>query len=174
MQPARVPPSPVWQGPDGIFLEVASSKRFEAPQLKVLFAYWIGKLGDRIAPARSEIELKDIPTLLPNIHLYDVQDDGRGFLLRVVGTQIVAAVGSDPTGLVLTASDREPVLARAFGCLSATYMYRRPIRCTAERAAARQRDFLSSEHVSLPLSDDGQTINKILICSIYKQPRSLL
>jgi len=174
MQPAPLPQSAVWQGPDGIFFEVASSKRIEAPALKVLFAYWLGKVHDRVGPARSEITLKDIPTLLPSIHLYDVQDQGCAFLLRVAGTHIVAAIGSDPTGKVLASADREPVYARLFAGLNATFVYRRPIRCTAERSAAPERNFLSAEHLSLPLSDDGVTINKILICTIFKQPRSLL
>ncbi len=174
MQPAPAPPSAVWQGAEGIFLEVASSKRIETPELKVLFTYWLGKSRDRIGPPRSEIELKDIPTLLPSIHLYDVQDEGRRFSARVLGTQIVAALGCDPTGRVLTIADREPIFARPFACLTATYHYRRPLRATAERAAARERTFLSSETLSLPLSDDGQSLNKILLCTIYKQPRSLL
>lgn len=174
MQPAPLPQSTVWQGSDGVFLEVASSKRLEAPELKVLFAYWLGKVHDRVGPPRSEINLRDIPTLLPSIHLYDVQDEGRAFLLRVAGTQIVAAVGSDPTGKVLTSADREPVHARPFAGLNATFVYRRPIRSTAERTAAPERDFLSAEHLSLPLSDDGATINKILVCTIFRQPRSLL
>ena len=174
MQPAPAPPSAVWQGAEGTFLEVASSKRIEAPELKVLFAYWLGKSRNRIGPSRSEIELKDIPTLLPSIHLYDVQEDGRAFLVRVLGTQIVAALGCDPTGRVLTVGDREPIFARPFACLTATYKYRRPLRATAERAAARERSFLSSETLSLPLSDNEESINKILLCTIYKQPRSLL
>lgn len=174
MQPAPAPPSAVWQGAEGVFLEVASSKRIEAPELKVLFAYWLGKSRDRIGPPRSEIELKDIPTLLPSIHLYDVQEEGRAFLVRVLGTQIVAAIGGDPTGKVLKATDREPVYARSFTCLTSTYAYRKALRATAERAAARERSFLSSETLSLPLSEDGQSINKILLCTIYKQPRSLL
>lgn len=174
MRPALAPPSAVWQGADGIFLEVASSKRIEASELKVLFAYWLGKTTrDHVGPPRSEINLKDIPTLLPSIHLYDVQDDGRAFSLRVIGTQIVAAIGGDPTGKVLTSADREPIYMRTFACLNSTFAYRRPIRCIAEKAAARERTFLSSEHLSLPLSDDGDSINKILICTIFKEPRSL-
>lgn len=174
MQPKRESTAPALKGPDGVMFEFAALDGIETPEAKLLFAYWLAKRGDRLAPARAEISPRDIPTLLPSIHLYDVEDDGRRFRIRIVGTRIVAAIGADLTGNVLTASDTEPMYVRTFAALSAAHLHRRPIRSSTDRTAAPQRTFLSAESLTLPLSEDGATINKIMMCTIFTTPRSLL
>jgi hypothetical protein len=58
--------------------------------------------------------------------------------------------------------------------MNAVVSKKRPIRCTARHTAAPHLDFLSAETLCLPLSDDGKTVNKLLGCTIFSQPQSLL
>lgn len=174
MQPQGERKSTAWEGPGGIWFDVASSQNLEAPELKLLYAYWLAKRADRLAPSRADIHPKDIPALLPSIHLYDVLDGGRAFGVRLIGTHIVAAIGTDPTGLILTPAERELMYERTFAALTAALTHKQPVRMTAEKSAAPQFNYLSAENLVLPLSDDGATVNKLLACTIFKQPRSLL
>jgi len=174
MQPKRESPEPALEGPSGVLFEFAALDRLETSEAKLLFAYWLAKRGDRLAPQRAEISPRDIPALLPSIHLYDVENEGRSFRIRVIGTRIVAAIGIDPTGKAVTANDSEPMYVRVFAGLSMAYRHRRAIRSLAERTAAPNRSFLGAENLVLPLSDDGATINKVMVCTIFKTPRELL
>ena len=80
MQPQEEPGhTGVWQGPGGLVFEFATAANLNAPALKVLFAYWVGKCGGRFAPTREDINPKDIPSILPNIHMHEVLDGGRAF-----------------------------------------------------------------------------------------------
>jgi len=162
------------QAPSGVSLSFAVVDAIVTPEAKLLLTYWLAKRGDRFAPPRAEFEPRDIRALLPSIHLYDVADDGRSFSVRVVGTRIVAAIGADPTGQVLTADAIAPMYARTFALLAATYHHRRPLRSSTDRTAAPNRNFLAAESVSLPLSDDNATINKVMMCTIFTTPRELL
>jgi hypothetical protein len=117
---------------------------------------------------RAQISAKDIPSVLRSLHLYEVQEAGRSFRLRLVGTQIVDVVGSDPTGKILTAEDPSPVYQRVFHSLHQVLKHRTPIRMSAERSAIPLMSFLPTESLLLPLSEDGKSIDKILIATIFK------
>jgi hypothetical protein len=122
---------------------------------------------DRFAPSRAAINVRDIPTVLRTLHLYDVQQEGRTFRLRLVGTRMVEAVGSDPTGKIVTADEQEKVYRRIFACLHQVLKHRHPIRMTTLRSAIPLMSHLPAEHLLLPLSDDGETIDKILVSTIF-------
>lgn len=174
MKPKNDPAEEILQAPEGVTLDFAHAGNLEAPEAKILYAYWVSKRGDRLAPCRDDIEPKDIRTILPNIHLYDVEDEGRSFRVRIVGTRIVAAIGTDPTGTALTTNETELMYARAYAFLTTTHRHRRPVHSATDRTAARNVNYLAAENLTLPLSDDGATINKIMICTIFKTPRNLL
>jgi hypothetical protein len=166
--------SQVWEGPGGMHFELATSANLIAPALKTLFAYWAAKCAGRFAPTREDIDPKDIPAILPNIHMHDVLDAGKAFRVRLLGTQIVAAVGEDQTQRTFTETDDDLLGARMFVVQRAVMEQRRPIRSTARHTAARHLDFLSAESLCMPLSQDGVSVDKLLACTIFSQPRSLL
>lgn len=175
MQPAGESASAtVWEGPGGIVFEFATSTNLNALMLKTLFAYWLGKCAGRFAPSRQDIDPKEIPAILPNIHMHDVLDRGRALRVRLLGTQIVAAIGEDQTQRILTATEDDLMGARSFAAMNAVVTHKRPIRCMARHTAAPHLDFLSAETLCLPLSQDGETVSKLLACTIFSQPHSLL
>ncbi len=66
------------------------------PLLGRALDYWAGKRGARSMPQRRDIEPGEIPRLLPNLQLIDVQGDQ--FRYRLIGTALVEAFGRDYTG----------------------------------------------------------------------------
>ena len=61
-----------------------------------LLSYWRPKHRDGIPPSRNDIDPIDIPALLSNVMLIDLE--GAEFRLRLVGSDIVRRVGRDSTG----------------------------------------------------------------------------
>lgn len=67
---------------------------------KRLFDYWTEKRGDRDMPLRADIEPTELGPLLPNLAILDIEREGKKvfFRHRLVGTEVVEALGKDSTG----------------------------------------------------------------------------
>lgn len=75
-----------------------SAQQVASPVLRELYGYWLDKWrGDRM-PTRADIEPLEIPALLPQVYLVDVEREPLRFRFRLVGTRIVAWFGRDMTG----------------------------------------------------------------------------
>ncbi|HEX9789596.1 MAG TPA: PAS domain-containing protein, partial [Kiloniellales bacterium] len=66
-------------------------------RLATLYQYWQSKQGDRLMPARADIDPTEIPKLLPILLLIDVVATV-SYRYRLVGTEIVSSAGQDITG----------------------------------------------------------------------------
>ncbi len=75
----------------GIMMKLA----LDAPLLPLL-AYWRSKLSGRRLPSRGDIDLGEIPGLLPSVQL--VENAAGRFRYELVGGAIVDAYGANPTG----------------------------------------------------------------------------
>ncbi|WP_193370374.1 PAS domain-containing protein [Pelagibius marinus] len=133
------------------------------PDLCLALDYWKSKKGDRIAPARADIDPVDIPRLLPRVMLVDVEStegSAPDFHYRLSGTGIRNVHGYDATGL--RPLDLKPPI---YGKLIHAHY----------RAAAEARTPLahvivmitnkkqrSYARLILPLSEDGETINMLM------------
>ncbi|MEX0759126.1 MAG: PAS domain-containing protein [Tistlia sp.] len=68
------------------------------PALRELYLYWRDKWQGERMPTRADIEPLEIPSLLPQVYLVDIERDPLDFRFRLVGTRIVAWFGRDMTG----------------------------------------------------------------------------
>lgn len=128
------------------------------------YAYWRTKARDRAMPARADLDPVDIPNLLPNIMLVDVQGPHR-FRYRLIGTDCAQSHGIDATGRYI-----DDVLADAAYRAFVIGLYDE---CVDEgRAIYSETLFGSGEgstagrHVKvlfMPLSDDGRQVNKVFV-----------
>ena len=129
-------------------------------------AYWQEKCAGRRMPSRSDIDPSEIKQYLPHITLVDVVDDERRYVYRLVGTKEVELRGYDPTGRSVT---------DAFFAVSAenavqNYDMARNMRApfyVADPFQAVDR-FIGEEDLFLPLSNDGETVNMIMIFSVSR------
>ena len=132
------------------------------PDIRATVDYWRSKTAGRRMPRRTDIEPGDVKPFLPRITLVDVVADDRRFVYRLVGTEEVASRGSDPTGK----SVREGFFAESaedsIRYFDYVVQHREPL-CfrgdyRAPDGATEQQDV-----IFLPLSEDGETVNMILL-----------
>jgi hypothetical protein len=136
------------------------------PDVLKMFAYWEGKRRGRAMPSRSDIDPAELVGLLPNIMLVDVVDDERRFVYRLVGTGEVQLRGHDPTGK----SVRDGYFAATPEAAEERYQ-----RILDTKAPYYEEDnfqmvdrYICEANLFLPLSEDGRTINMILVFSINR------
>ena len=134
---------------------------FRDDRLPRLFDYWLGKRGNRQAPARRNIKPMEIPALLPIVHLIDVHEDPLAFRHRLVGTEIVEMVGRDVTGKLVDESLYGKATREVFDGLAAVAWEVRPYRRLA-RLDYHDRPWLAMEALEMPLLDDDGRVNMIL------------
>ena len=140
--------------------------------LRELLACWIRiHPGDRL-PARAAFDPLDVPGILPHLVLTDVVRDPYRFRVRVMGTAVVAAMGSDFTGKYLDevfpdAGEQLLVRHRIEVAESGLPSYRYGKSSTPFRL-----DFAALERVFLPLASDGSEVDVILSAVVYLQPEA--
>ncbi len=84
------------------FLTDFGEADIEDASLRTLYRLWLAACQGEALPGRADFDpLRMPPAVLPWITIFDVEPDPLRFLVRIVGTGIVEASGSDTTGLYL-------------------------------------------------------------------------
>lgn len=134
--------------------------------VQALYRYWDGKRGARRMPARADLDPLDLVPYLPSILLVDVVPDERLYVYRLVGTREVQVRGNDPTGRAVTEhafDDRDRALANYHHVV----LSRAP-HVDATPTLSRDRRLLDMEKIFLPLSDDDEDVDKVLVYTVQK------
>lgn len=132
------------------------------PDVKAVVAYWRRKAGARAMPSRSDIEPAELTPYLARITLVDVVPDARRFVYRLVGTADVAVRGLDPTGKSVGEAFFGPSAEAAYEHYQYVLDQRGPY-CYRGEFEAPDGAVENEDVVFLPLSEDGETINMILV-----------
>jgi hypothetical protein len=137
------------------------------PILLRIFDYWKEKCGDRDVPLRADIDPVELRNLVHHVMLYDVVELGRLYRIRLVGQAIVDFVGVNNTGKF--AHDTVPPdAAERMNEILTTVVTRRAPRFRAGFAYWHTgKAYRRFEACFLPLSSDGQTVDKILAGNIF-------
>lgn len=139
---------------------------FQSDALRRLHDYWKSKLAGRPMPRRSDIDPTEIPALLPHISLIGVEEEPLRLFFRLIGTHITDSLGRNYTGLYFDEAYDEPMLGDLLRLYSIVLKSKAPVRHfgKALHSDKKHRDY---ESVHLPLSDDGRTVNIILVGQHY-------
>jgi hypothetical protein len=136
------------------------------PDILTVLAYWEEKRRGRDMPSRNDIDPTDLVKFLPYISIIDAVPDARRFVYRLVGTMEVEVRGYDPTGK----SVGDAYFASSAKAAIANYQ-----RICDNRAPFYEQDafqvvdrWINEANLFLPLSDDGETVNKIMVFSINR------
>lgn len=133
------------------------------PETVALYEYWRKKCGDRLMPSRADLDPSEIPPrLLPCISIVDVVADERRFVYRLVGTADVQVRGHDPTGKSVIEGFFGPSVEDALSCYNRVVATKGPVLDPVPFTATNGR-YATEETIFLPLSDDGVTVNKIIV-----------
>ena len=125
-----------------------------------LYAYWDSLRIGRPLPRSTDIDLVDIPSILPNVMIYAATTDN-DFRLRFFGTALVRAVGADLTGLRLTdVMEKLDATETINGCLR---ILSGPLAMVNRyQSTAQEGGDYESEHLLLPLGDANGAGTEIL------------
>lgn len=134
------------------------------PDVRLVQAYWDGKRAGRLMPSRADIDPGDIRRLLPHIILVDVVADARRFVYRLVGTKQAELRGRDPTGKSVAEGYFAATAEDSLINYETVVRSRAPLYVVDPYQALDR--YRSEQDLFLPLSDDGETVNKILVFSV--------
>jgi hypothetical protein len=137
------------------------------PEIDALYRYWDDKRGTRRMPRRADLDPADLKVYLPSILLVDVVPDDRLYVYRLVGTREVKMRGNDPTGKPVmdnTFLDRQQALRN----YDHVVLSRAP-HVDATPTTSADREWLDMETIFLPLSEDDNEVDKILVYTVQKQ-----
>lgn len=133
-----------------------------APQIREIYQYWNRIRGNRNCPSRRDFEPSDIPELLAHISLVDVSPTPPRFVYRLVGTAVVGLLGKELTGKEVGTGVKPSEYDRVIGRYNAVVEQRQPL-YHRDFLQEENNDYTIVERVMLPLSDDGETVNMILV-----------
>lgn len=130
--------------------------------IRALHEYWRRKAGDLRMPRRADIDPAEIKAFLPAIILVDVVADERRFVYRLVGTAEVAERGYDPTGKAVADGYYGGSAEDALASYQYPVDHRAPY-CFREPFAGPDGRIETEDIIYLPLSEDGEAVNMILV-----------
>jgi len=133
------------------------------PKITKLVDYWRAQHPEQGLPGRQHIDPVDIPELLPNVWLIDVQHNPLRYRLRLVGTRIVAYAGEDNTGQWL--HERWPDYDDA--PMRQTVLSGKPTWWRGPSQFRPEKSYFELERVRLPLSGDGKTVDMLFCLTIF-------
>src|SRR3546814_3922323 len=82
---------------DTLFPYTTLFRSLQHPVLQRLYAYWQRQRGDRMAPARADIDPVDFRYALGWVNLAEVRTGSAHFELRVFGTRLARVMELDAT-----------------------------------------------------------------------------
>jgi hypothetical protein len=129
---------------------------------KAFYDYWLAKCRGRRMPSRSDVDPIEIQrALLPGISLIEIVSDDRRYVYRLVGTAVVDAAGQDYTGRSVRNALSGFALGRALRNYDRVVSTRAPVFDPTHLQEVNS-SYAIDETLLLPLSNDGETVNKIL------------
>ena len=151
--------------------------------LRQAYDYWLScwPAPTRL-PGRQHLDPTEVPKLLPNLWLLDVEGPPRRYRYRLIGTAVVTAMRGDCTGRTLDELLEGEALTETLRVMDRIVETGRPDWRSGLPLIHADRRFNLLERLLLPLAGDGETVDMLLGCSQYhsrlpnetaaRQPRS--
>jgi hypothetical protein len=124
--------------------------------------YWRSLARTGKPPSRSDIDPLDIPNLMPQVILLDVQHEPWDFRFRLIGTNVVYHLSQDWTGQWMTQIPHMAPPSRIFTSCVVVASSGTPQRSEPPYVGPHQ-DFVTAEDTILPLSRDGDVIDMLMV-----------
>ena len=132
------------------------------PIVSSIYRYWDGKRGGRRMPSRADIDPAGLRRNISNVILYDVVEVGRLYRVRLVGGAIVEFYGVNTTGAWAGASMSPEAAAQMIDILTGVVINKAPCFRAGRAHWHRDKSYRMFEACFLPLSPDGERVDKIL------------
>lgn len=136
-------------------------------KLQALLALWNEKRGNRDMPSRADLNASALKPWLGNLALIDLRN-GSGPTFRLCGTNLRDRFGGEVTGRSL--DDLEDVIATSLrGAVNRVHETSKPMQY--KHKAETENAPKAFYELCAPLSDNGVTIDTILLASYAEQRR---
>ncbi|MBT6094647.1 MAG: PAS domain-containing protein [Rhodospirillaceae bacterium] len=133
--------------------------------LRAIVTYWQAVRQDRFAPTWADFHLDELdPQLVPWCSVVDVVDGGSDFTYRFWGTARGALQRHDMTGKSVRDLSPPELAEAVIGEYAKMLKRRKPVWFSQDVIVDDERKF-TYQYLRLPLSDDGETIDKIVAFS---------
>ncbi|MBT5187234.1 MAG: PAS domain-containing protein [Kordiimonadaceae bacterium] len=139
-------------------LESFEEQDFTAPFQFELYNYWCNAKGDRNLPARSDIKIEELAAYLSSLILLDYNPKNSSFIARVIGTSCVKVYGEMTNESMNDYEEHKPAAKRLLWCIENKKPY-----YAVKNLANINKDYIKTSFIVLPLSEDGENVNKILV-----------
>lgn len=151
----------------------AEEKQFESvmsPLLRDAFALWDSKRGNRRMASRADFDPLEMPKLLSSIILVDVENNSTKLKIRLTGTKVVEMYGSDFTGKNMEDIDFGDVRDKILAEYRLAVIEKRPV--FSDHEFRKLNDYhCTIERAIFPLSDDDNTVNKLIAFLDFERVR---
>lgn len=138
------------------------------PKIRSLTEYWLSIRPARGLPGRQHFEPLDVPSLLPNIWLVDVE---RGpslrFRYRLIGTNVARAFEQEATGRYLDDAHAGAHDSRIRLYVNDVVRDRLPAWRVGRPTLWHLQDYLRLERIYLPMAGDGEEVDMILALTVF-------
>ena len=153
--------------PPDPWVRILPTDRFDNDRLRELRDIWELKRNGRAMPSRADFDPLDLKQDLGWIVLVDVENGPTRFRYRLIGTKITELVGRDATGAYL--DELYPASVQEIATMSFRKLLtsRRPNRILGTMHHAK-KGHLNFEAIDLPLSSDGETVDMIMVRSVFE------
>ncbi|WP_299378367.1 PAS domain-containing protein [uncultured Kiloniella sp.] len=136
--------------------KLKSVKNFE------IYQYWNQQKGDKLMPARADLDPADLGHLLPNILIHEVQAEPLDFRYRLVGSEIVSHINQNPTGTWMSQIPHQKKPSKLWNFLEDAVVNKHPVIANPPYLG-KYKEFKFIEDIILPLSADGKNVNMLFI-----------
>jgi CheY-like chemotaxis protein len=137
--------------------------------LRRMYDYWIEKARGRPMPDRKDLDPAEIADLLPHLSILEVVGDRPRYRFRLLGTQVVEALGFNPTNRFMDDAYEEEGVVFLNGLLGEVCTKARPL--YAASAFKAGEDDMSTERLLLPFSVGGAAPGQIVMAQTFDWAR---
>lgn len=124
---------------------------------------WLAARGTAEMPARRQIPAAALEPLATQLLLFGVERDPLDFRYLEMGSRMRAVSNDDYTGRCLSEIPHQRAPSLVWDHLTAAVDARAPVRGVIPYVG-RRRDIGSISHIVLPLAEDGETVDRLLVC----------
>jgi len=133
--------------------------------MRRIYDYWLARRRNGRLPRRHDIDPSELSDLLANIFLVDVEENPRRYRVRLAGSEVVACFGLDMTGKTIDEYDLADARDEIMQQYDQAVETGEPNYHRHEFWTAAYEHHLNFERLLLPLSSDGEHVDKLLGCT---------
>lgn len=134
----------------------------KSPINRKAIKYWRKQSGVRAMPARSDIDPASLRDVIANMIMLNVEDGGEDYRFRLVGTKMREFLSGDYTGFLLSEVAALQPADRLLENFRTVIETRKPILANTPYVGPK-RSIVESEDLNMPLSTDGETVDRIMV-----------